>query len=950
MSAPLDSLQEKLEAHFARLASRRSGTGFRLFVFEHGLSQSDLIDLSEGLRALAYDRTARERYWLLWAVYATEQGYAYEGDEYWPSFEANTPGWGIGDRSSILPFFKAFQERYDGVIPSGAWANQFKIIAWPITHAILPRFLQMHFAKAVYDLRYQLLSLSTGSPIEIGRVMAAHAHPNSKRFGQFLEQEELCGRIVLAMLHSEQKLEIEPIYESTLSRIVTDLERVRKAREWLNETRNVVTDSFRWARRRSRSSRPRTRDARESSDDQDEKSYPEIRPKLVLRHVGENEWSVIVDIPGLSAILGMVNDETRNFLRQTRCRVQGAPDWKPRGWAASGRRMAVIRTWPDDRQPLIQFERANPLIENILDNDCRLSAGPVWLFKVGRDGLAKEVVTKAVRPGNRYIVISKSDALQDLPGMTRCLIDCDLVSGVHFSMPDHVPDALRRRIESEGLHVARTIRVWPAGLPARNWDGEGRSEWLTTETPCFGVVSDYPVNGYVVYIDDDDGTSVSAKSNGDPSFFRIPPLSTGSHYIDIEVERDGDDKFGGVDAPPEGELILDVRNPEPWRAGTTLQNALLVTTDPYDAYLEDFWENKVQIGISGPPSHEVICTLQLHDYQGNELFSRQVDGAMGLPVSTETWAHEFDHSTRDEGSQWAYLEANSCRVTIDGGEIGACTIHFERRPRPVRWVPTRRNSTVGLRMIDETGMESERAGCEVFDMQTPVRQRRFDSTLFRENVDVHEPGALFVAYAGEFRDSVVVSTGLAGEGLQGLNVSPEVDDLSAGPQALLRGMNALVRWKEAWLAGLLADVRRKKVIERIQTEIWRSLCGSKWMRLEEQYWKAPTDEKALRNLMRGVGPSTSQCVTELRKSNWENLPTFRDVESHFAGMAQTYRLCGDRSHLYGAFWLAVDPARINDEYNQGMESLLQYIWANQYIMRAARFAVLMWRMNRELDG
>jgi hypothetical protein len=27
---------------------------------------------------------------------------------------------------------------------------------------------------------------------------------------------------------------------------------------------------------------------------------------------------------------------------------------------------------------------------------------------------------------------------------------------------------------------------------ARAWDGEGHTEWLTTESPCFGIVHDHP--------------------------------------------------------------------------------------------------------------------------------------------------------------------------------------------------------------------------------------------------------------------------------------------------------------------------------------------------------------------------------------------------------------------------------------------------------------------------
>ena len=94
--------------------------------------------------------------WLLWIVYATEQGYGYDGHEYWVSFEHNTPHWHERGRPEYLrSYFSKFQKAYNGVVPSGPWAGWFRNIAWPITHAILPRYLQLQFARALYDARHQ---------------------------------------------------------------------------------------------------------------------------------------------------------------------------------------------------------------------------------------------------------------------------------------------------------------------------------------------------------------------------------------------------------------------------------------------------------------------------------------------------------------------------------------------------------------------------------------------------------------------------------------------------------------------------------------------------------------------------------------------------------------------------------------------------------------------------
>src|SRR3712207_7713201 len=64
-----------------------------------------------------------------------------------------------GVQTCALPIF-AFKRQFAGATPSGRWAEHFSIIAWPITHAILPRDLQQQLARILYDLRHSFSARS----------------------------------------------------------------------------------------------------------------------------------------------------------------------------------------------------------------------------------------------------------------------------------------------------------------------------------------------------------------------------------------------------------------------------------------------------------------------------------------------------------------------------------------------------------------------------------------------------------------------------------------------------------------------------------------------------------------------------------------------------------------------------------------------------------------------
>src|SRR5581483_5053510 len=144
----------------------------------------------------------------------------------------------------------------------------------------------------------------------------------------------------------------------------------------------------------------------------------------------------------------------------------------------------ALRRWPDTARLLIQFERSHPALDHLLESECRPSPGPIWLFRIGTDGTAREITARIVRPGRSYIVATMGELPQTRPGMSPCKLDCDGVKSFRLAIPPDVSAEMTAWLHGLGLQVARTIRVWPAGFPGRGWDGEGSSEWLTTEAPC----------------------------------------------------------------------------------------------------------------------------------------------------------------------------------------------------------------------------------------------------------------------------------------------------------------------------------------------------------------------------------------------------------------------------------------------------------------------------------
>ena len=198
----------------------------------------------------------------------------------------------------------------------------------------------------------------------------------------------------------------------------------------------------------------------------------------------------------------------------------------------------MLKSWPDPGAALLTFEKSNDILDGLLRTDCRISDGPNWLFRIGLDGWAREIRGRNVHPGTSYILVSL-DALAAIPRFaSECAVECEGVHAIRISLPDSLASADTAQITSLGLEVSRAIWVWPAGLPCRRWDGQGQSEWLTTEHPQFGFVHDHPVQSYTVYLNDNLELVVDAPKPGDPVFIQLDPLPVGRHRLTVIARRE----------------------------------------------------------------------------------------------------------------------------------------------------------------------------------------------------------------------------------------------------------------------------------------------------------------------------------------------------------------------------------------------------------------------------
>ena len=936
-------LHDRLERHFKLLTCIRENTDFPIFTMEHGLSEQELKRLRSALQSRWNSQLFSDSDWLLWVIYATEVGYNYTGDEYWQSFEEQFPLLEYKHRHKIKHWFKKFQRDYNGVEPTGQWAEHFTIIAWPITHAILPKYLQLLFSRALYHLRFRLAGMEILNPRIIGQLLANNVHMPTTRFREFLQQEELIGRITLALLGENETGHNQPIYPQTLERIVADLDSVHSSREWRKETQRVVTDRFKGIGQGTFLPQVRLPYSSTTSTTINTKRFA-IRPKVLLRHSGEAIWSVLLDIPSFRNMITLSAD-VHSFLKTTRCYLNGGNDTKPRGWLLSGNRRGVLQSWPDDSKPLIWMEHPHSTIDHLLEAECRLSPGPIWLFRINADGIARQVTTGTIRPGCNYVIVTTKDPPQDIENLSHCTLNCDGAKAIRLTMRDHVSVDLQSWISDLGLQVAGTVRVWPSGLPGRDWDGEGSSEWLTTETPILGFSHDYPVDAYTYRLNDDPEHLIQTDGTAEPIFIRLPCLQVGVHSLIVNARRSNTLDINESSSPAKGFIQLMVREPEPWVPGVTTHPSLIITIDPADPDLDMLWRNKTRLFVSGPKSYAVSITIELETADGLEILKKQV-AIIDLPITPDKWQHEFGKFLNKEEHAECYLEAARGKLIIDGETLGNRSILFEHIIKPLRWLTRRRGDDILVRLIDDTGQEGTQAKAYRCDMECPLSSVALQPEKVRKGLVVNPPGSLFYAEHIGHSDSVTVSLPKTLQTFEGLGFSLKIDRIERKSHDILNALQILTRWQQARQSGLPIMLRHPEIVDGILVAIFESICGRKWAEAESNYRKEPKSTIALKALKSRVDklPNFAESLLNYRSSIASETV---DRSIDFVADAKRFSICDDSNLCEFALCLASQPHTLIDRPKSELKTLISQLMNCPATLRGARLLALLTTSNNE---
>ena len=663
----------------------------------------------------------------------------------------------------------------------------------------------------------------------------------------------------------------------------------------------------------------------------------DIKPKLHLSHRGGGKWIVWAELPSFKGIASLDTD-IRSFLKTTRCRLNGADDFKAAGWLLFGNRKGVLKRWPDPRKPMIRFERSDGVLENLLQTGCRANPGPIWLYRIGQDGTAREIVGGIVRPGGRYVIVTNEEKGKLEFGMHQLEIDCAGIWAYRLDVPADVSGELTEWLSEYRLEVARAIRVWPAGLPGRGWNGEGRSEWLTTETPLLGMIHDHPVDGYVLQLDGEPEIEIEAGPCGHPVFVQLPRLAEGEHILTVRAKRSV--VLDQIVSTPtaEGHVELRVRQPEPWIPGVASHCGLIASLDPHDADLEALWRNEVNLSVIGPPSRSVTASIRLSDRKGVELLCERVGDRFELPLGRESWRKKFGQFLQPEKNAWVYLDAASGELEVSAEELGRVFFRFENDVPPLRWILKRDQDKIIARLVDDTGNdEDSEPEVTFFSMNNPVVESRQSSDAALAGQAVEMPGGLLLAKQGDFEDFVVVSCKFTVSGFKDLNIDSDFSHLRNSSVLSANVLRLYAKWHNARLYGPLIKVRWEKIRDQYLSLIYEKLCGQIWAKAEASHSNSTGSRQAFETLLRLVEKRSPGFGTMLRHECEQSRGNVRDKSAWYAELADRYHVCADARLSAFAFCLATEAHRVPEIFGNDLEALVDSVRENPAVLRGARF-------------
>jgi hypothetical protein len=830
VTASLAEVEAELEAHFVRVTEdkKSKGDGHSVFALEHGLTPATVGQLGSMLgKSLASLRYMSPKHRLTWVVHAAERGYTFQGLEYWDSFAQVTPNWYThGSKDTLRSYFSHFAKTYRGVRPSGRWAKHYAYICWPITNALLPKDLQIQLAQAVYNLRHKLDRVVHLTDADLGRMVGQHAYDPTSRFSFFLQQEDLVGWIVRALLRGGDAASTT-IERRTLQRLIDDVRTHSHTKAWLSEVQRIYAKYTTHVRAHSA---PTLAGASPQARPVQGPAGPDLMgtlvPRLSLRRAAGDTWNVLLHVPSFHSLVA-TNPQFAEHLDRTRVRIPCHSSAMSPGMALlSGQGLTrTVKAWPIERKCLLEFDKTLSAFDGVVVPECQLRPSTKWLFKIKDDGTGSHVVGTAIRPGQTYVAIARDISRIQMLGSPAALT-CTGVSAVWFKVPDPVSPAVAARLQQAGLSATYTVTVEPVGATPRRWDGQSLGEWLTTETPCFAVRRDHDFDEYHVSVNGMLSQAVACGS-GVTNMVAIKGLPTGRHAVELRTYF----KAGRCGPNPDGfqrstSLFINVREPSTWTPGRLSVAAMVVECMPAGASLHELVQGRVWLTVEGDRARTVTVTLSLLDASGLEVKSMLVC-SQRLPLTRDNWkaaaSRLFDIGTDDLD----LLAVAGANLIVDGQDLGERRLTLRHSPEPVRWLFKKSKSSATLRLINDS--ENLSVTVRRFAFASPMNGLERSADYGTTGIDVGRTDGLFIADAGELGDAVIVSPRNSGHGLDWLRVKFESGALTDDFGQLIVSYD---KWSGARVCGALSRFRQRRVLTALHRHVLELVVGNHWCSLE----------------------------------------------------------------------------------------------------------------------
>lgn len=929
----LEFFHDLLDAHFRAIHERRQklGTPSPVFALEHGLDADDRKLLHDAVVAAHAERIitrASSRWWLPLVVHAAEVGYIYDGVEFWPIYAKATPGWidSEYERDRVRAWFNKFSSEYGGAIPRGAWATTFRKIAWPITHAVLPRYLQVQLARMLFDYRTAWPSL-LDDPEALGIRLHSWSRYYGERLEKFCQNTALLGHVAVALLLSGEDAPSPYIESSTLDRLVESLNSERQSRRWLHDARRsastVRTHNFKAASGGGGAGRGNA-----------ERRPPALTdPKLQLRKL-DGVWHAYALIPDLKPLqhrLQVVYDE----MRRARASVAGSKEIIRSGALLYALAPIELSTWPSPRDPFLQLTGAPQEVNLLIADQCRMTRGPWWVFRCEQGQPAPEVKGKFVRPGGRYVILGAPDL--DPPEVAWCEPVETAVNGrttYSLDVPKAISEEESKALVAAGLSVVSDLSIQPVGVAASSWDGEGAAEWLAGEPILVMIHAEHSpqkcrltINGDPYYIDWPSGET--------DLFLSLDGLATGTHEVVVSLgDLEGDARQVG------GSLTVSIVDPQAPAEGLSAGEGIRVRTSPAQPTLPELWDGRAVIEVDGPEATRADLVIALRDGDAKPL-GDTLKRSLELPVSGDDWRRVFSKLRESNELARHYDEADVAELTISRAGVGFASITCERGFRGLRWVLNKNHqSGYRARLIDRTDGES--VSVDFYPMDRPL-----SATTHAPEQEFTGPprGGLLWASSGDQVAGQIIPP----DPNELLRIGPTTPSVPALPKSL-NEVRALIhhhrRWSAAELPAHPFGVRdRVRVLQTLTTAMAVMLAPGQWAHFEHQIADLAPEDVDLNRAQKLVGDTTPQWATAqaIASHLWEwNTP-----EALIVGFSEAISdlatLSGMKDTRKGARFLlqlASSPGELAGWDEDELNHYLRCVLTDPVLVRAVRFAVL----------